>query len=182
MESKNNNALLLAGIGGGVLLLLSCCCVGGVGGWFLFARTPSDTTTAEKNPGKGNKDTSKNTAKDPPPTLDKLLVGRWQGDAEANRKNLKGPRYNGKVMTLLNGALADFRANGTQEDSVLTPYQTGNWKTLSIQGDTLTIEIADAMNAADRMTYEIKFLDNDHIRLTSSAIEAAPEHYMKRAK
>jgi hypothetical protein len=135
-KSGGGKKFLFAVLGIGVLLAGSCCLSSvGVAAWWFW---PGGASSA----------------------LEKKIVGKWVSDIEPPKKDAKPA----DLMKLALAGMIEFKADGTVLDaSPMTPILMGKWKTVSTQGDVITVELSDSRNAKK---LDIKMVSDNNVKIT----------------
>ena len=150
-EKKGGGKMILAVLGAGVLVL-GCCCFGGAGfgGWWFFLSGPSSSG------------------------LETKIVGKWVPDIEPPKKGSAKPE---DLLKLAFGGDIEFKADKTVIDKTpMTPITMGKWKTVSTQGDVITVELSEGPITKK---LDIKVVSNDSIKITPA--DSKMELAFKRA-
>jgi hypothetical protein len=130
---KKNNTTLWIAAGAGVLLLGFCCLGIGGAGAWFFLLRG--------------------------PSTDNRLVGKWVPDVDPGKKIKTAD----DVAALFGGDI-QFKSDGTVIDNTpMTPFTQGKWKTVSTSGNVVTVELSQGPVSRK---LDVKIVDNDHLKIT----------------
>jgi hypothetical protein len=150
-KKKGGKKVLFAVLGIG--FLMSGCCCTGIAGVAVWRFWPTGASSE----------------------LEKKIVGKWVSGIEAPKS---GAKPDDLVKQAFSAGMIEFKADGTVLDaSPMTPILQGKWRTLSADGDAITVELTDSRNTNK---LDIKFVSDDSVKITPA--DSRKEFTFKRVK